>query len=306
MRHSILLNTDQMNCYNAHGNEIPCFGSGQDAENRPAPEAPAVRFLFKDGVVIDKLTGLNWSRSASPATFPMSWREAFKYVRELNFSGYLGINAWRLPTRRELYSLISHRFINPSLHEAHPFTDVFPGYYWTASPCSRLANQAWYIHLGGGRVYRGIKDNSYMVWPVAGPLPNQTNPSDRFAIYKNTVLDRLTDRRWLIYAAETNKAVTWEEAITIINTLNAKTAAGYDDWRLPNIRELESLVDLSLHSPALARKFFPRSVAEGYWSATTSAYETRYAWVLYPKDGAIGVGFKHLPEFCVWAVRDVN
>lgn len=303
MRHFALLNTDQTSCYNAYGDEISCAGSGQDAENRPVLEAPAERFIAEDGVVTDNLTGLQWSLNASPAVFPMSWDEAFKYLKELNTSGYQGINAWRLPTRRELYSLISHRFINPSLPEAQPFADVFSGYFWTASPCSRLMNQAWYIHLGGGRVYRGIKENSYMVWPVAGPRSGEMNPPERFETASNTVLDRLTGRRWLTSATEINRPVTWEEAIAAVDFLNTENTAGYDDWRLPNIRELESLVVLSLHSPALTKEFFSGSIAEGYWSSTTSAYETRYAWVLYPLDGAIGVGFKQLPDFCVWAVR---
>lgn len=34
-----------------------------------------------------------------------------------------------------------------------------------------------------------------------------------------------------------------------------------------------------------------------YWSSTTSMYESRYAWVLYMRDGAVGVGFKPLSEF---------
>jgi len=48
----------------------------------------------------------------------------------------------------------------------HPFTNIFTGYYWTSSSCARLPNQAWYIHLGGARVFKGMKYGSYMVWPV--------------------------------------------------------------------------------------------------------------------------------------------
>jgi hypothetical protein len=71
-----------------------------------------------------------------------------------------------------------------------------------------------------------------------------------------------------------------------------------------NIRELESLVDLNCHSPALESDHPFEHTAEGYWSATTSIYETRYAWVLYPRDGAVGVGYKPLREFCASAVRN--
>jgi hypothetical protein len=44
---------------------------------------------------------------------------------------------------------------------------------------------------------------------------------------------------------------------------------------------------------------------EGFWSATTSIYETIYAWVLYPRDGAIGVEYKPQKDFSVLAIRDV-
>lgn len=299
----MLLNTDQTNCYSELGEEIPCPGSGLDAENRSVPEVTGRRFEIAGDIVTDGRTGQHWSRNASPATFPMSWREAFEYIEGLNASKFLGRNDWRLPDRRELFSLISHQYINPSLPEAHPFTDVFSGYYWTSSPCSRLGNQAWYIHLGGGRVYRGIKENSYMVWPVAGGQPDGKYPPGRFTAGGNTVLDRLTRRMWRA-SDDGTRPVTWQGAIDGIAALNRRRAEGFDDWRLPNIRELESLVDLDRHSPALPGDFGPDRVAEGYWSSTTSVYETRYAWVLYSRDGAVGVGFKPQADFGFWAVRN--
>jgi hypothetical protein len=234
----------------------------------------------------------------------MSWAEAFEYVDHLKRSNHCGIDHWRLPSRRELFSLISHRCVNPSLPEGHPFIDVFPGYYWTACPCRRLADQAWYIHLGGGRIYRGMKANSYMVWPVAGSQPDEKPPKNRFvANQERTVRDALTNRMWLSPPAAVQRSVSWENALAVIDALNARNAGGHVDWRLPNIRELESLVDLNRHSPALPAGYPFEDIAEGYCSSTTSAYETRYAWVLYPRDGAVGVGYKRLPDFCVWAVR---
>jgi hypothetical protein len=84
--------------------------------------------------------------------------------------------------------------------------------------------------------------------------------------------------------------------------LNSADPTGRCRWRLPNIRELESLVALTRHSPALDPGHGFGLVPDGCWSATTSVYEPSYAWVLYPQDGAIGVGFKAGAEFCAWAV----
>lgn len=72
---------------------------------------------------------------------------------------------------------------------------------------------------------------------------------------------------------------------------------------VPNIRELESLVVLDQHSPALPESHPFQNVGQGYWSSTTSVYDTSYAWVLYSDDGKVGVGFKKKADFGVWPVR---
>jgi len=160
------LKTDQSGCYNESGDEVSCPGSGQDGENNQVQAVQGIRFDTQGEVVCDRATGLKWNLNASPDRFPASWPEAFEFVDQLNRSNHHGIGNWRLPFRKELFSLISHHYINPALPDGHPFTGVFPGYYWTASACRRLADQAWYVHLGGGRIYRGMQANYYMVWAV--------------------------------------------------------------------------------------------------------------------------------------------
>jgi hypothetical protein len=300
----LLLETDQTDCYNDVGKEVECRGSGQDGEMRPKPAGAGKRFDIRNDIIKDRCTDLTWSRNASPAELPMTWAEAFDYVSSLNDASYSGIRQWRLPFRRELYSLISYQYFNPALPGKDPFTDVFSGYYWTASPASRLMNQAWYIHLGGGRVYRGMKDGSYMVWPVAGSPVEEHLPTKRFNFTDNILRDHYTKRMWLKQDNHLAFPVKWNEAFDIISEMKQQYAGGYSDWRLPNIRELESLVDLNRHSPALKPAPLIGKVAEGYWSSTTSVYEKRYAWVLYTRDGAIGVGYKPKPDFCVYAIRN--
>ena len=205
-------------------------------------------------MVLDTLTGLRWSRDANPFEFPYSWEEAFDLIAGLNRSRTHGREDWRLPSRRELFSLISHRLINPALPQGHPFRNVFHGYYWTATPCARLSDQAWYIHLGGGRVYRGRQQGACLVWPVAGsgwhPLP----PAQRFRVQGLAVEDRLTELWWTPSARTGCAQMTWEDALRAPSALNRDKYGGRTDWRLPNIRELESLVDLARHSPALRRR----------------------------------------------------
>ncbi|MFW6011652.1 MAG: DUF1566 domain-containing protein [Desulfosalsimonas sp.] len=295
------------------------------------------RFEYRSSVVTDLRTGLMWSRDASPSEFPLTWREAFDFTASLNEGRFGGFTDWRLPNRKELFSLISHNRINPALPEGHPFENVFPGYYWSASTCARLPDQAWYVHMGGAKVYRGMKYASYMVWPVrthaldreavfktgqkhcfdeTGRIMDcgatlqaeslsagRAWPNPRFEVQKDTITDRMTGLTWMKRADAGRHPAAWQQALDFIGCMNRDAVSGFSDWRLPGIRELESLVDLGEHSPALPAESRFEDIREFYWSSTTSRYETRYAWALYLKDGAIGVGFKPNPEFFIWPVR---
>ena len=296
------LTTDQQACDNASGEVIPGSSSREEDNQKRSPQANAKRFVAIGGTVHDTLTGLHWSRNANPFDFPYTWQEAFDLIGGMNRSRAHGRDDWRLPSRRELFSVISHQCINPALPANHPFEEVFHGYYWTGTSCARLPDQAWYVHLGGARVYRGMQKGAYLVWPVAGPGEDPIPPMPRFKARDDMVEDCWTGLRWTSRAHSGASRMTWEDAFSAAAALNQNQHGGCTDWRLPNIRELESLVDLTRHSPALAKGHPFQEVQVGYWSATTSVYEPRYAWVLYMQDGAVGVGFKTEATFSAWAV----
>jgi hypothetical protein len=259
-----------------------------------------------------------WTRNANLPEFPLMWNEAFAYVKEMNGEARFGYRDWRLPNRKALFSLLSHMQINPALPAGHPFKNVFSGYYWTSTTCVRLPREAWYVHLGGGRVFKGMKHGSYMVWPVRSDFPASgatspagqptcsSKPPPRFVPYQEAVLDKKTGLVWTRSVNPRPKALDWQSALDTIKVMNHKTAFGHDDWRLPNIRELESLVDTTSHSPALSRDHVFSQVEKFYWSSTTSTYDPRYAWVLYTEDGSVGVGYKPNASFFVWGVRSLS
>ncbi len=306
---SRLLDTDQIDCYDPHGRRLPCEGSGQDAAYSKTRLALADdRFQVMGAVVRDGFSGAIWSKDANPAEFPLSWEEAWRFVAAMRAKQAHGYNGWQLPSRDLLFSLISHQHINPALIANHPFENVFTGYYWNGDTCRRLPDQAWYVHLGGGRVHRGMKHGSYMVWPVS--LESDTTaqppepPEQYFSLRDSTVHDARTGLIWSRDADPAGNHHTWQEALTLVHTLNERKWGGFADWRLPNIRELESLIDLRAHSPALTTRHPFRHVREAYWSSTTSVYEPRYAWTLYSRDGMVGVGFKPRDGFHTWPVRN--
>jgi hypothetical protein len=145
---------------------------------------------------------------------------------------------------------------------------------------------------------------SYLVWPVVGPARKILPETKRFSAEGNTVFDHLLDKTWSNPQSLIPEPITWKTAFDWIALMNHHKVAGFADWRLPNIRELESLVDTLRYRPAAIPESLIADTLDGYWSSTTSVYEPAYAWVLYPKDGAIGVGFKRKADFYMLAIRE--
>jgi hypothetical protein len=70
------------------------------------------------------------------------------------------------------------------------------------------------------------------------------------------------------------KRATWQDALIYCEEL---TLGGISDWRLPNIRELKSIVDDSRYDPAIS-SVFQNITSNFYWSSTTYASDSSYAW----------------------------
>lgn len=330
------LPTGQELCYDEAGREIPCDGSGQDAERRRSTRAGGERFDLEVETVRDRLTGLDWLRDAGAAEYPLSWQEALDFVAGLNRRATAGHSDWRLPNRRELRSLVSPGYARPALPLGHPFLNVARTWYWTSTTAAINPAYAWYLDLDGARMFYGSKEQYFLAWPVRGAgnglLPRTGQrlchdsrgrevacagtgqdgefsagrpwPEPRFEVRTGTVVDRLTGLEWRRQADLTSCPVTWEDALAAAAGLN-RGGTGRP-WRLPDINELESLVDCAASRPALPSGHPFTGVADVYWSSTTSAYETDWAWALYLEKGACGVGRKEGPWFRAWAVREAG
>lgn len=322
-----ILNTGQHVCYDSTGREIPCDGTGQDAELRPGQPWPEPRFSPAGDLVHDRLTGLHWPVRPGLFEWPMPWEEAFGSIDRLNRQRFGGYDDWRLPNRRELRSLISHQARDPALPCGHPFDSPFLTWYWTSTTAARHPSYAWYVHLEGGRSFFGHKREDHMVWPCRGrssvlpatgqrasfgadgaPTPEieddgrlQTGvpwPEPRFEVYEQVVVDRLTGLEWTRRADLAAGLTTCDEAYLVVEALRA---AGRR-WRLPTLNELESLVDASACDPSLPAGHPFTDVRDAYWSSTSSAYEPDWSMALYLASGAVGVGQKKGRSFSVWAV----
>ena len=112
-----------------------------------------------------------------------------------------------------------------------------------------------------------------------------------------TITDKATGLMW---AKDGNGAgcnngstLAWAAAITFAEGL---TFAGYSDWRLPNVKELMSIVDYSAVAPAI-NSTFTNTQSGYYWSSTTYADGTVNAWSVHFYDGYVSSGGKVLPYY---------
>ena len=91
------------------------------------------------------------------------------------------------------------------------------------------------------------------------------------------VTDSVTGLQWQDDYGDNGGAVKSATWIDAIDYCEALTLGGYDDWRLPNIRELNSIVDLSRVGPAID-PVFQNTESVNYWSSTTYAGFKNSAW----------------------------
>src|SRR5690625_7216461 len=74
----------------------------------------------------------------------------------------------------------------------------------------------------------------------------------------------------------------WADAL---NHVLALPVAGHEDWRLPNINELESLVEDCTYGPAINTDIVPNAPSSHFWSASPNAFDSSGAWSVYFGDG---------------------
>jgi hypothetical protein len=103
----------------------------------------------------------------------------------------------------------------------------------------------------------------------------------------------------LIWQQAEPGAMSWDAALAYCESLEL---AGHDDWRLPNRNELLSIVNYEASNPSIDTLFFPGATSSAYWSSTTYASNTDYAWDVYFGEGGI-TNFSKTNSYNVRAVR---
>jgi hypothetical protein len=226
-----------------------------------------------NGTIADTVTGLMWQAGDGGE---MSIENAIVFCDSLTLGGYTN---WRLPSAQESFSILNLQNANPAMNTTY-FTNTGAEYWWTSERQANDTNKIWCTNAGGGMGnhprtetmgaggtkkfhVRAVRD---IVTPIT--IPNHfTDNGD------STITDNLTNLIWQKFPVTTSKI--WEQALTHAENL---TLANAIDWRLPNIKELQSLNDESMVQPSVTTPYFQNVGVKKYWSSTTLPNQTTKAW----------------------------
>jgi hypothetical protein len=310
----VVVDTGQNKCYNDRfeiSNPLPGQAFyGQDAQfsgNQPHYT------LGADGLTVyDNVTELTWQRSPDTNhdgqidyTDKLTWAQAQAYPSHLNSESFGGYSDWRLPTIKELYSLINFNGTDPNPDAPNtsgltPFIDTnyFNFSYGFTNAGERIIDSQWVsstlyvantnqmfgVNFADGRIKGYPADpiigKKYFVICVRGNLEYGNN---LFADNGDgTITDNATGLMWT--KSDSGTGMNWQEALAWVQTKNAENYMGHSDWRLPNAKELQSIVDYtrspgSNGSAAIDPVFNCTSITNKagqadypfYWTGTTLA-----------------------------------
>jgi hypothetical protein len=288
-----IVGTGQTKCYNLTG-EIPPPQPGQHFYGQDA-QHPGPAPTYKDngdGTISDLVTGLGWVKARGEK---MSWQDAKAGASACRVGGH---RDWRMPSIKELYSLINFDgACGGTLANSKPYIDTryFDFVYGDTSNGVRLIDcQDWSatpyvgktmngndtifgVNFADGRikgypkVFPGGREGAMYVRYVRGNTTYGRN--DFHDNGDGTITDRATGLTW--QKADSGKGLDWRQALAY--AANSKVA-GHSDWRLPNAKELQSIVDYSrapatTQSAAISPLFEVTKIDDGdypfFWTSTT-------------------------------------
>ncbi len=293
---SAVVDTGQSTCYDDIGNAVACPGSGERFHGQDAQYAgiqPAYR-NNGDGTVSDLNTGLMWQKVHNATR--ISGQAAEAACNNLELGGYTD---WRLPAIKELFSLADFRgnqyaqrpYIDTTYFDIEYAADVeltgthrveMMGQTWSGTFRPDQSNVLYFFNFFDGH----IKSQFYSTAdPANGTLFYRCVRGSSYGInaFSNngdgTVSDLATGMMWQQTNGEQSPGdyqFNWEEALSYCETLSL---AGHTNWRLPNIKELQSIVDYTRADPALDTSVFTfnqsPNTAAYFWSGTTHGDNTK-------------------------------
>lgn len=256
-----------------------------------------------NGTVTDTITSLMWQKGDGGE---MTIENALKYADTLTLGGYTD---WRLPNPHEAFSILNHQNSNPSL-DLNVFTSTGAEYWWTSVKQVNDSTKVWATNAGGGignhpksETISAGGTKKFHARAVRETIPHSVLVSQYLDNGDGTITDLLTNLIW--QKMPYSDTLSWEQALAYADTL---TLAGASDWRLPNIKELQSINDETVINPSINKNFFSITAANKYWSSTTLPNQTTKAWYLNTQFGITTYDYKTLRHqlICVRTKQSVS
>lgn len=285
--HTTIVDTAQDKCY-SDLYQTSCAQKWQDFYGQDAQFATQnPKYIdHGNGTVSDSVTGLMWTQLPWNK---MTYDEAVEKIDENYY--FAGFNDWRIPSIKELYSLMDFRWVDPDPTSTEtwdliPFidTEYFHFEYGDTDNWDRIIDSQWItsskytstvmqeqecffgVNFADGRIkcypIKSRKNNWYYLrlvrWKPYG-INDMVNNNNGSVTDNNTWL---TWQQW-----DSKSAMNWKDALSYCENLKV---GWHSDWHLPNAKELQSIVDYwkgpdKTNSPAIAELLVSSSIKNEAW-----------------------------------------
>ena len=299
----VLPTTGQVNTYDAVGKTLKGLKSGDAFYGQDGNYQKGQKMSYTDhgdGTVTDNVTGLMWAQNQSEDS--TGWLEAATYCEDLTLGGY---SDWRLPTIKELWSIRDQSTGWPYVdttyfhlvskdggeqRDQHTWSSNF----YLVNTSESKKRVAFIVNDWTGHIK--ALDGQRYVRAVRGGLYGVNNFVDNG---NTTITDKATGLMWS--KNDSGKGMNWEEALAYAEN---SEYADYTDWRLPNVKELQSIVDYSGVFPAIDTSYFNISEIKNeagnsdypYFWTSTSAGSEKVSGMYFADYVAFGYAVDHEGE----------